>query len=282
MARQRVRRRSPQERVHSVHLASGAAALDWPRLKDGRHMRMPKAVFLNELQEWKRDCGAPRKRYKDQLKGQLAQAKISHLSWQQEASDRDSWHSSVRKASRKFEAERHVAAKERRRRQKERAASQSSSTQTFVCPKCGRGCVSRIGLYSHRGACKKWPATFPKSSSARNQPLSSSSHSPSWHGAKISTDQVTSLVVFCGFVGGGRWEEWRGAGGLFLCFVLSCFVLSCFVLFCLFCLVLSCFVLFCLVLFCFMCRTLLLKPTDSQYLTFFRCNCIVTEKISCI
>ena len=51
---------------------------------------MPKAVFFSELQLGKRDRGAPRKRYKDQLKRQLAQAGISHQSWQQEASDRDS------------------------------------------------------------------------------------------------------------------------------------------------------------------------------------------------
>ena len=60
------------------------------------------------------------------------------------------------------EAGRHEAAKERRRKQKERAASQSSSTQTFVCPKCGRVCTSRTGLYSHQRACKNWPSTFPK------------------------------------------------------------------------------------------------------------------------
>ena len=42
---------------------------------------------------------------------QLAQAGISHQSWQQEASDRDSWRSSVRKASCEFEAERHKARK---------------------------------------------------------------------------------------------------------------------------------------------------------------------------
>ena len=95
---------------------------------------MPKAVFFSELQEGKRDRGAPRKRYKDQLKRQLVQAGIRHQSWQQEASDRDSWRS-VSKASRKFEAERHEAAKERRRRQKERAASQSSSAQTVASQK---------------------------------------------------------------------------------------------------------------------------------------------------
>ena len=66
---------------------------------------MPKAVFFSELQEGERDRGAPRKRYKDQPKRQLAQAGINHHSWQQEASDRDSWRSSVREASCKFEAE---------------------------------------------------------------------------------------------------------------------------------------------------------------------------------
>ena len=66
---------------------------------------MPKAVFLSELQKGKRDRGAPRKRCNDQLKRQLAQEGISHQSWRQEASDRDSWRSSVRKASRKFEVE---------------------------------------------------------------------------------------------------------------------------------------------------------------------------------
>ena len=113
-------------------------------------VRIPKAVIFNELQEGNRDRGARRQRYKDQLKRQLVRAGISHQSRQQEASDRDSWRSPVRKASCEFEAERHKAAKEKRRRQKERAASQSSSTQTFVCPKCSRVFASRIGLYSHQ------------------------------------------------------------------------------------------------------------------------------------
>ena len=87
------------------------------------NVRMTKANFFSVLQEGKRDRGAPRKRYKDHLKRQLAQAGISHQLWQQEASDRDSWRSSVRKASCESEAERHKAAKEKRRRQKELPAS---------------------------------------------------------------------------------------------------------------------------------------------------------------
>ena len=70
-------------------------------------IHMPKAVFFSELQEGKCGHGAPRKHYKDQLKRQLAQAGISHQSQQQEASDQDSWCSSMRKVGCKFEAERH-------------------------------------------------------------------------------------------------------------------------------------------------------------------------------
>ena len=50
-------------------------------------VRMLKAVFVSELQKGKRDRGAPRKRYKDQLKRQLAQAGIDHQLWQQGAPD---------------------------------------------------------------------------------------------------------------------------------------------------------------------------------------------------
>ena len=49
---------------------------DVTRVED---VRMSKAVFFSELQEGKRDRGASRKRYKDQLKRQLQQVgAISH------------------------------------------------------------------------------------------------------------------------------------------------------------------------------------------------------------
>ena len=117
-----------------------------------------------------RDRGAQRNHYKGQLKRQLAQVEISHQSWQQ-ASDWNNWHSSVRKASRMFKAERHEATKKRRRREKMHAPLQSSSAQTSACPKYSRVQASRTGLYSHQQVCKNWSSTFPKHSSARNQPL---------------------------------------------------------------------------------------------------------------
>ena len=108
-ARPRVERRSPQESQpaeHRVHLASGAAALGWPRHKDGRRTHAQSSL-LQRAPRRKVRSWCSQKRYEDQLMRQLAQAGISHQSWQPEATDRDSWRSSVRNASCKFEAERH-------------------------------------------------------------------------------------------------------------------------------------------------------------------------------
>ena len=151
MARPRVQESQPAQ--HRVHLASGAAALGWRRHKDGRGTHAQSSL-LQRAPRRKALSWCSKKAYKDQLKRQLAQAEISLQSWQQEALDRDTWRSSVRKASFEFEAERHKAAEEKRRTQRERAASLPSSSQTFVCPKCGRECASRSGLYSHQRACK--------------------------------------------------------------------------------------------------------------------------------
>ena len=102
------------------------------RMKD---VRMPKAVFFSELEEGKRDRGTPRKRYKDQLKRQLAQTGIQPSVMAAGGLRPRQLASSVRKASCEFEAERHEAAKEKHKREKEQAASLPSPSQTFVCPK---------------------------------------------------------------------------------------------------------------------------------------------------
>ena len=165
-----------EEAIKKASLPSIESILPQVQLRWAGHISrmedtcMPRAVFFSEFQAGKQDCGASRRCYKDQLKRQLAQMEINHQSWQQEASDRDSWRSSVRKANHKFEAERHEATKEKRRRQKVCAASQSSSAQTFTCQKCSRVCASRIGLYSHQEVHKNKPSMFPKSLCVRNQP----------------------------------------------------------------------------------------------------------------
>ena len=116
--------------------------------------RMPKAVFFGELSKGKRDRGAPRRRYKDQLKKQLAQAGIDHRDWQKLASDRGEWRSVTKRTAKQFEDARVNNAKEKRKRRKE-SVSQAATYdgQTFPCPSCPRMCRSKIGLFSHQRAC---------------------------------------------------------------------------------------------------------------------------------
>ena len=87
---------------------------------------------------------------------------------------------SVRKASCEFQPERHKAAKEKRRKQKERAASLPPTSHTFVCPKCGNRCASRIRLYRHQRACKNWPSTFATILVCEEWALSS------WHACPVT------------------------------------------------------------------------------------------------
>ena len=119
--------------------------------------RLPKAVFFGELSKGKRKRGAQKKRFKDQLKQHLALAGISPLTWQQEAIDRAAWRRYITEGCQTFESDRQTAATEKRKKQKERNRDdrQTAPTHGFPCPKCGRVCAARIGLYSHLWAFKK-------------------------------------------------------------------------------------------------------------------------------
>ena len=116
--------------------------------------RMPKAVFYSELCQGKRDRGAPRKRYKDQLKRQLNQADINSSEWEQLAENRSEWRATIKSSSGNFEKDRRAAAAEKRQRRKA-SASQPPSDTTHVCPQCATVCKSRIGLFSHLRACRR-------------------------------------------------------------------------------------------------------------------------------
>ena len=95
--------------------------------------RMPKAVFYGELSQGKRDHGAPRKRFKDQLKWQLTQAGIDHSEWEALAEDREEWRGTIKTAADNFEEGRKTAAAEKRQRRKD-SASQPVTDTTFTCP----------------------------------------------------------------------------------------------------------------------------------------------------
>ena len=130
---------------------------------------MPKAIFFSKLKEGKRQRGAPRKRYKDQLKRQLTQAGISHQSRQQEASDRDRWRSLERKAvtsrQRGMKPQRKNAGGRKSEQHLYHSHPKPSSVQSAV------GCAhqeSASTAANERAGTDHRPSR--KSSSARNEP----------------------------------------------------------------------------------------------------------------
>ena len=125
--------------------------------------RTPRAVFLvffwrtQQRQAWQ--C----RRYKDQLKRQLAQAGVDHKAWQTLASDRVKWRSANKRVAQQIEDSRVNTAKEKRKHRKESANQATScSNQTLPYPTCSRICKSRIGLISHQRACR-WSSEYEES-----------------------------------------------------------------------------------------------------------------------
>ena len=117
--------------------------------------RLPKIVLYGELSTGHRDRGAPKKRYKDSLKKSFGACHINHHQWSTLAADRDTWRRTVHQAVCSFEDSRTVKLRERRRKRKEKAASAAVPNLTFNCSRCGRTCLSRIGLVSHQRACSR-------------------------------------------------------------------------------------------------------------------------------
>ena len=116
--------------------------------------RLPKIALYGELSTGHRERGAPKKRYKDSLKKSLGACHIDHHQWSTLAADRQAWRHTVHQAVSSFEDSRRTHLKEKRRRRKERE-SQQPPEQTFDCSRCGRTCLSRIGLVSHQRACSR-------------------------------------------------------------------------------------------------------------------------------
>jgi transcription termination factor 2 len=123
------------------------------RMEDSR---MPKAVFYGELCQGKRDRGAPRKRFKDQLRRQLETSGIAEKEWETLAADRDRCRATTWSGVQSFEAARKQTAEDKHKRRKEAVSRPPTYTvQGFPCSTCSRVCRSRIGLFSHQKACNR-------------------------------------------------------------------------------------------------------------------------------
>ena len=103
--------------------------------------RLPRALLYSELSD-----GAPKKRFKDQLKRSLSKCDITDF--EALANDRGQWKTAVKTGVAKFEKARIANLRERRRCREERILAQGC----YPCDKCPKVCHSWIGLVSHRQA----------------------------------------------------------------------------------------------------------------------------------
>ena len=93
---------------------------------------------------WKKDWGQ-RKRYKDSLKD----FNMDITTWENAASDRLAWQSTIHRGALHSEFQRSNTAKEKCQIQKRRADNAVDTPLTHRCQTCGRDFRARIGLISH-------------------------------------------------------------------------------------------------------------------------------------
>lgn len=110
--------------------------------------RLPKKLLYGELAQGTRPRGAPKMRYKDQLKRTLAVTDIDQPSWEETAKDRKVWRSAVHHGTVDFENKRRENEEARRRRRRERL-EQPRPPPTLPCEHCPRLFHHRLGLNSH-------------------------------------------------------------------------------------------------------------------------------------
>ncbi|KAK3871494.1 hypothetical protein Pcinc_023359 [Petrolisthes cinctipes] len=110
--------------------------------------RLPKIMLYGELANGTRPRGAPKLRYKDQLKRTLALTNIDPSSWEQTARDRATWRRAVHHGTTAFEEKRKENEEAKRRRRRERP-EQPRPPPTLPFELCPRLFHHRLGLSSH-------------------------------------------------------------------------------------------------------------------------------------
>ena len=123
------------------------------RMDDGR---IPKDLLFSQLAIGTRPRGRPQLRYKDLCKRDLISCGLNPAELQSQAADRTSWRQRVNAGIKAARDSRVQEKKEKKTACKQRAALPAPSV-TYTCTTCGRSCLSRIGLISHKRRCNGQP-----------------------------------------------------------------------------------------------------------------------------
>ena len=106
--------------------------------------------------------GAPRKRYKIQLRRQLRAADIHEVDWETQAQDRDNWRAAIKEGVKLFEQNRREVTEGKRRRRKERK-KQPHPLQPLASPAqdAGESAKQEWDFTASLRRCQqKWNRTF--------------------------------------------------------------------------------------------------------------------------
>ena len=119
--------------------------------------RVPRNLLYGQLATGTRPLGHPMLRYRDVCKRDMISCDIDAGKWEKTADDRTKWHSVVRSGMDVSESKRSVLAAEKKARREQAAPALPSDNAGIAleCEKCGRACLSKIGLYSHSNSCKR-------------------------------------------------------------------------------------------------------------------------------
>ncbi|CAH1249934.1 Hypp8727 [Branchiostoma lanceolatum] len=110
--------------------------------------RLPRQILFSQLEHGTRSRGAPKRRFRDQLKATLLHCDIDHANWETLAEDRTKWRRSITLGTEYMENQRRYKEETKRQRRKERLL-QPRSPPTLRCTKCPRLFHTALGLGSH-------------------------------------------------------------------------------------------------------------------------------------
>ena len=112
--------------------------------------RLPKQFLYGELSHGTRSAGRPLKRYRDQVLSSLRACHLDSNSFETLARERTKWRSACFKGLKECEGDRLKWLEEQRKKRRTKKDAPVTKTPSYFCDICGRGCLSPLGLFSHK------------------------------------------------------------------------------------------------------------------------------------
>ncbi|CAH2098559.1 unnamed protein product [Euphydryas editha] len=116
--------------------------------------RLPRQILLGQIAFARRNVGRPVLRFKDSAKCDMVAFNIDHNSWEDLASNRNEWRKTIFMGCKTHDSAWFEDLAQKRAKRYNRKGAPPPINPQHACPKCGRMCRSRIGLFSHERRCR--------------------------------------------------------------------------------------------------------------------------------